>query len=55
MLLSLCVREGGRGPDGQGRGIDQVLFLHVRLSEDEVWARHCCHCRVIVVTCEGGR
>ena len=50
-----CVREGGKGPDGQGRGISQALFLHVKVSEDEVWVRCCCcHC-VIVIICEGGR
>ena len=54
-LLSSRVREGGRGLDGRGRGIGRALFLHVGVSEDEVWARRCRRRRVVIVACEGGR
>ena len=36
--------------DGQGTVITSLS--HVRVSEYEVWARHCCYC-IIVIACEG--
>ena len=46
--------------EGEGASSVVVLLLssHVKEGEegeDKVWARHCYHCHIIIVTCKGGR